>query len=334
MKIGEEGMVGHVAFTGKMHYAPNVHRDPYYLPCEENAMSAVAIPLKIGDRVIGVFHAIHPELDGFSREQLHLLRGLAEHIAIAIENARLFQRERESNERHDREAEEAGLIQRQLLPNSSLLLPGFSVSGASLPAGAVGGDWYDYLELGNGKWGIVLADVAGKGMAAALLMSATRGIFRAIAENVPSPGEVLARLNRSLLRDFPAGRFVTMIYGVLDPALRSFTFANAGHPWPVIAKGTCTRLVETETGLPLGIADTAFSESTVLLNEGARVLFYSDGISEALNGEQQEYGTERLGRLIGSPDVTTESILDDVGKFSAGVPAFDDATVVLVSARR
>src|SRR4051812_12355128 len=333
LKIGQQGMVGHVAFTGKMHYAPDVSLDPYYLACEEAAMSAVAIPLKIGDRVIGVFNAAHPELDGFSRGQLQLLHALAEHIAIAVENARLFQRERELNERHIKEADEARLIQQQLLPKTSLLLPDFFVTGATLPAGAVGGDWYDYIELPDGKWGFVLADVSGKGMAAALLMSATRSVFRAIAENTLSPGEVLARMNRSLLRDFPAGRFVTMIYGVVDPQLRTFTFANAGHPWPVISNGICTKLVETDTGLPLGIAETSFSESTVLLEENGRILLYSDGISEALNNEQQEYGTTRVGELMQDPNISTQVILDDVWEFSGGQPALDDATVVLISAR-
>ena|SRR5690349_228345 len=118
LKIGEQGMVGHVAFTGKMHYAPDVTRDPYYFACEEGAMSAVAIPLKIGDRVIGVFNAVHPEVDGFAPDQLKVLRSLADHIAIAVENARLFQREREISERLSKEAEEARQIQQQLLPNS------------------------------------------------------------------------------------------------------------------------------------------------------------------------------------------------------------------------
>lgn len=333
LKIGKEGMVGHVAFTGKMHYAPDVARDPYYLSCNENARSAVAIPLRVKDRIIGVFHANHPDLDGFCPEQLKLLHALSDHMAIAVENARLFGQERERNARFNKEALEAQQIQQQLLPKSSLLLPGFSVSGATLPAGAVGGDWYDYIELPDGKWGFVLADVSGKGMAAALLMSATRGVFRAITENIASPGEVLARINRSLLRDFPAGRFVTMIYGVLDPAQRTFTFANAGHPWPVVLNGTCTQMVETKTGLPLGIADAAYSESVVALKDGARVLLYSDGISEALNDLQQEFGTGRLAEVVKKPHISTEMILNDVREFADGQPAFDDATVVLISAR-
>jgi len=120
---------------------------------------------------------------------------------------------------------------------------------------------------------------------------------------------------------------------VLDPVARTFTFANAGHPWPVVLNGTCTQLVETKTGLPLGIADAAYSESIVALNDGARVLLYSDGISEALSDQQQEFGTARLADLLKSPHVSTERILNDVRDFNAGLPAFDDATVVLISAR-
>jgi len=283
--------------------------------------------------VIGVFNAVHPEVDGFAPQQLKILRALADHIAIAVENAQLFQRERELNEGLMREAEEARQIQQQLLPNSSLLLPEVAVTAATLPAGAVGGDWYDYIELPNGKWGVVLADVAGKGMAAALLMSATRSVFRSIAESTTGPGEVLARMNRALLRDFPAGRFVTMIYGVIDPVLRTFTFANAGHPWPVIANGLCTEELETDSGLPLGIAETSFSESTVRLGENGRILLYSDGVSEAVDDEQQEYGAARLGELMQNPSVSTQAMLDVVREFGAGRPTFDDATVVLISAR-
>ena len=124
-----------------------------------------------------------------------------------------------------------------------------------------------------------------------------------------------------------------MIYGVLDPAQRTLTFANAGHPWPVLARGTCTTLVETDSGLPLGIAETTFSESTVTLSGSGKLLFYSDGISEALDEQQREYGTARLECLMQNSKISTQEILDDIRTFSAGQPAFDDATVVLISAR-
>src|SRR3989442_15895489 len=127
----------------------------------------------------------------------------------------------------DRDAEEARVIQQALLPKSSPYIPGFVVSGLSVPARAVGGDWYDFIPFPDGRWGLVLADVSGKGTAAALLMSATRGMLRSLAEACCSPAEVLAKLNGLLVEDFPAGKFVTLVYAVLDPATSTVTFANA-----------------------------------------------------------------------------------------------------------
>src|SRR5438132_5840964 len=218
LKVGKEGMVGYVAATGQMRYAPDVRVDPYYIGCEESTLSEVAIPLQVGQQLVGVFTASHPELDAFPQEQLRILQALCSHIAVAVHNARLFQRERQARETMDREAQEARTIQQALLPKSSPYVPGFAISGLSIPAGAVGGDWYDFIPLSDGKWGLVLADVSGKGTAAALLMSATRGILRSLAEAGCGPGEVLARLNDLMVHDFPRGKSVTTVYAVLDPA--------------------------------------------------------------------------------------------------------------------
>ena len=332
LKIGHQGIVGHVAATGRLHYAPDVSRDPYYIPCESETRSEIGIPLVTGGRVIGVFTASHPEIDGIPRSQIDILRGLTSHIAIAVENARRFEHERRQNLRFARDAEEARLLQQSLLPNRSLLLPEFYAAAAYMPAGAVGGDWYDYIELENGRWGFVLADVSGKGMAAALLMSATRGLLRSLAHSASGPGDLLGRLNRLLLRDFPGGRYVTMIYGVLDPAARTLTFANAGHPWPLVIDGSA-RLIETETGLPLGLGDAAYSECAIALTAGSRVVFYSDGIIEANNDRQEEYGSERLIQRASAPGATAEDILLDVRNFADGEAPSDDATVLLIAGR-
>jgi len=268
LRIGEQGIVGHVALTGKLHYARDVDRDPYYVRCEEAARSEVGIPLESNGKLFGVLTVSHPEINGFSAQQLQLLRVFSGHIAVAVENARRFEEERLENHRMSQEAEEARLIQQTLLPNSSLVIPGFFATGSWAPAGIVGGDWYDYIPLDNGRWGFVLADVSGKGMAAALLMSATRGTLRYLAQNFNSPAEVLTRLNQHLLRDFPGGRFVTMVYGVLDPATRTFSFANAGHLWPLVSDGSSTQFLETAAGLPLGLTDTEFSECSITLSQG------------------------------------------------------------------
>jgi sigma-B regulation protein RsbU (phosphoserine phosphatase) len=184
-------------------------------------------------------------------------------MAVAIHNARRFQSERDQREAMSRDAEEARAIQQALLPKSSPYVPGFAISGLSIPARAVGGDWYDFIPFPDGRWGIVLADVSGKGTAAALLMSATRGMLRSLAEACCTPSEVLTKLNSLLVEDFPAGKFVTLVYAVLDPANRSVTFANAGHLPPLLVQDQQARFLETEHGLPLGLSCGDYSQSTV-----------------------------------------------------------------------
>ena len=221
LKLGKEGMVGYVAGTGQMRYAPDVRKDPYYIGCEESTQSEVAIPLHVEGKLVGVFTASHPDLDAFPAQQLRLLQSLCTYVAVAVHNARRFQEEQHQRQKMSREANEARKIQQALLPRSSPYIPGFVISGLSTPAGAVGGDWYDFIPFNDSRWGLVLADVSGKGMAAALLMSATRGMLRSLAEASCSPSEVLTKLNQLLVNDFPSGRFVTMVYAVLNPETRT-----------------------------------------------------------------------------------------------------------------
>ncbi len=330
LKIGKEGMVGYVASTGQMRYAPDVHKDEYYIGCEESTQSEVAIPLHVGERLVGVFTASHPDLDAFPRQQLRLLQALCDHIAVAIDNAHRFQSERAAREAMSREAEEARAIQQALLPKASPYVPGFAISGLSIPARAVGGDWYDFIPFPAGRRGLVLADVSGKGTAAALLMSATRGMLRSLAEAACSPAEVLDKLNGLLVEDFPAGKFVTLLYAVLDPTTRSVTFASAGHLQPLLVDENGPRFLDTERGLPLGLSCGDYSESTVGLSPGSRLVFYSDGISEASNLEDEEYGLDRLAQHVSCPGASAISVLDDVRAFANGVALRDDASVVFV----
>jgi sigma-B regulation protein RsbU (phosphoserine phosphatase) len=330
LKIGK-GMVGYVASTGQMHYAPDVRQDPYYIGCEESTLSEVAIPLHVEGQLVGVFTASHTELNAFDPCQLRLLQALCSDVAVAVHNARRFRQEQRQREEMTREAREARVIQQALLPKASPAIPGFTVSGLSIPVGAVGGDWYDFIPMEKGRWGLVLADVSGKGTAAALLMSATRGMLRSLAEAACSPGEVLTKLNRLLVEDFPAGRFVTMVYAVLDPAKRTVTFANAGHLPPLLMTGTSARFLDVERGTPLGLAPCDFSEVEVELPVGSRLVLYSDGITEAENQADEEYGSARLQEhFLRTNDASTESLLDDVRSFANGSGLRDDASVILV----
>ena len=231
-----------------------------------------------------------------------------------------------------REAQEARAIQQALLPKVSPYVPGFAISGLSIPAGEVGGDWYDFIPFADGCWGLVLADVSGKGTAAALLMSATRGMLRSLAVTCGSPAEVLGKLNRLMVEDFPPGRFVTLIYAVLDPGNRTLRFASAGHLPPLLVDDAGSRFLPSEQGTPLGLVAGEFSATTVELREGSRLLFYSDGITEAAAWGDQEYGPRRLQSHLHNSDATTESILADVRVHVDGAGLQDDATVILVRA--
>lgn len=333
LKIGKEGMVGYVASTGQMRYAPDVREDTYYIGCEHDTLSEVVIPLHVGNRLVGVFTASHPELDAFPRQQLRILQALCDHVAVAVSNARRFQSERAERETMNREAQEARVMQQALLPKSSPFIPGFVISGLSVPAGAVGGDWYDFIPFPDGRWGLVLADVSGKGTAAALLMSATRGMLRSLAACC-TPGQVLTKLNGLLVEDFPAGKFVTLVYAVLDPATRTVVFANAGHLHPLFINDDGAQFLDTERGLPLGINCGDYSETCVTLSQGSRLVFYSDGITEAVNADEQEYGLERLAEHAAGAGASAVTIVDDVRAFANGSGVRDDATVVFVGVRR
>jgi sigma-B regulation protein RsbU (phosphoserine phosphatase) len=330
LKVGTEGMVGYVASTGQMRYAPDVRKDEYYIGCEHATMSEVAIPLHVGERLIGVFTASHPELDAFPRQQLRILQALCDHVAVAVHNASRFQSERALREAMSREAQEARIIQQALLPKSSPYVPGYVISGLSVPAGAVGGDWYDFIPFPDGRWGLVLADVSGKGTAAALLMSATRGMLRSLAEASCTPAEVLTKLNRLLVEDFPAGKFVTLVYAVLDPATSTVTFANAGHLHPLLIDQATVRFIDVERGLPLGLSCGDYSECQISLSEGSRLVFYSDGITEAENSSEEEFGLMRLAEHARKPGASAVSLVDDVRNYVNGSRLHDDASVVFV----
>src|SRR5260370_1490979 len=334
LKIGKEGMVGYVASTGKMRYAPDVRKDEYYVACEPSTLSEVAIPLHVGERLVGVSPASRPDLDASPRQQLRRLQALCDHVAVAGRNACRFQSERAERETMNREAQEARIMQQALLPKSSPYIPGFMISGLSIPARAVGGDWYDFIPFPDGRWGLVLADVSGKGTAAALLMSATRGMLRSLAEACCTPGEVLTKLNGLLVEDFPAGKFVTLVYAVLDPATRTVTFANAGHLRPLLIDDSGARFLDVERGLPLGFPCGDYSECQVNLSPGSRLVFYSDGITEAVNASEEEYGLERLAAHAVCPEASAVSIVHDVRAFSNGSGVRDDASVVFVGMKR
>jgi len=194
----------------------------------------------------------------------------------------------------------------------------------------VGGDWYDYLPLNAESWGLALGDVCGKGMAAALLMAATRSLLRRAAAAAKSPGEVLTKLNESIMRDMPEGRFVTIVYLVLDVKTGVVTLANAGHPAPLLVEARSEpRPLQTAEGYPLGMMVSRYSEVQTQLGRGDRLLIYSDGLLEASSPRGEEYGTSRLANHLRTRNACAKTLLADVQTFTHGGMLSDDATAIV-----
>ena len=198
------------------------------------------------------------------------------------------------------ESRGARLIQNTLLPKEAPVLDGWKLAAHYRPARAVGGDFYDFLHLADGRLGIVMGDVTDKGVPAALVMATTRTILRSVAEGFDSPAEVLARVNDQLCPDIPANMFVTCIYGVLDPVSGQITYANAGHGLPYCRCDGEFRELRA-TGMPLGmIPNLAYEEKQTVLAPGESVLFHSDGLVEAHNPQREMFGFPRLKSLVAS----------------------------------
>jgi sigma-B regulation protein RsbU (phosphoserine phosphatase) len=332
-KVGEdEGMGAYAAATGETFYAADVRKVPFYIAGEADTRSEIDIPLKIRGEVIGIFNVQHTETNAFSAERIRLLEALAGHVATAIANARMFQHERFEKERMAKELEEARAIQSGLFPANAPLAPGFEITGICLPCREVGGDWYDYIPLHDGRLAVVLADVSGKGMGAALLMSSTRSVLRLQAARGLSPREILSEVNKFLVEDFPVSKFVTLILAVLDPREGKMTFASAGHLPPLFVDSSGARLLQADAGLPLGIMECEFSEHEIEMPASSRVFLYSDGVTEAVSSSQEEYGATRILEHVIDQTATVESLLRDVEKFASGSPTSDDITVVRIAA--
>jgi sigma-B regulation protein RsbU (phosphoserine phosphatase) len=161
-------------------------------------------------------------------------------------------------------------------------------------------------------------------------MSGIRGIVRSLAPLVGGPGEMLARVNQVLLNDFLDGHYVTMIYAVLDPGRRTLTFSSAGHPWPLLCHGAEVRPLHTDAGMPLGLLPGQFSEHSVKLCHDFRLLFYTDGLSEAMNGEDQEFGSARLAEFVATHDCSVSRLMESINEFRGRCAQKDDATVILL----
>jgi len=242
-------------------------------------------------------------------------------------------------ERTEFEMQTAKEIQQSFLPESPPDIPGFDLAAISLPASQVGGDFYDFIPVGRDKLGIVIADVSGKGVPAALFMALSRAIVRANAEGEPTVSEIIRRANRTISQEAKLGMFVTMFYGVLDTRQGVLSYVNAGHNPPFLYSQTSGDIhMLRARGVALGVLDGAsFEQREIALKKGDIVVFYTDGITEAMNDSEELYGNERLtGLVAGSAGLPAREIAgkikDDVFAFAQDRPQHDDFTLVVMKA--
>jgi steroid delta-isomerase-like uncharacterized protein len=245
--------------------------------------------------------------------------------------------EARERERIEQELQVARQIQQSLLPEATPELEGWQLSARYRPAREVGGDFYDFLELGDGRLGLVVGDATGKGMPAALVMATTRGMLRAVVESLESPGEVLARVNDALVTDIPPNMFVTCLYAILDPDKGRLRYANAGHDLPYLHHHGGDAEELRARGMPLGLMpEMSYEEKETSLSEGESVLFYSDGLVEAHDPKRREmFGFPRLRELVAEHDADAEErslvefLMDELRSFTGdGWEQEDDITLV------
>ncbi len=336
-----QGLTGAAASARRSVRVTDTLADPRFLACEVDTGVAVrselVVPLLMQDRLIGVLDLESAETHAFTPEHERMLSTLASYIAIALENARLYEEARESERRLQEDLATAREIQRQLLPTGARDVPGLDLAAGYCSARELGGDFYDFLPYGKGRLGLALGDVSGKGTAAALFGSLAIGTIREhVTEHPCPPAEMLAMLNRRLHGARLDARFIAMAFAVYDAGSRRLTLANAGGPYPLLVRDGEVQEIRA-AGVPLGLfPDTEYDEMALDLQPGDAVLFASDGILESENHKEQEFGAQRLKALLQtvSPQHSASEICDLIlnatDEYSGGGFAPHDDRTLLV----
>ena len=330
------GICGTAAALRQPVRVTNVDLDPRYISCasEIRTRSELAVPLLFKDRLIGVVDLESAKYNAFSNRHQQLLSTMASSLAIALENARLYEKLHHDEQRLEKDLSTAREVQKQLLPKQTPWIQGVQLGVAYEPARHLGGDFYDFLPYGSRRVALAVGDVAGKATSAALLGSLAVGTLRefAVRSNLP-PGRILASMNDKLGRLGFSSRFVAMMFAVYDAETRLLTIANSGLPYPYLVRGRTVRQIET-AGVPLGLLpDRSYEEVEITLQPGDSVVIASDGVEESLDTNEVEFSFTRvrgtLERLADrSASQIADGLLDAVRTFSDEAEISDDRTIV------
>ncbi|HEY0007452.1 MAG TPA: SpoIIE family protein phosphatase [Tepidisphaeraceae bacterium] len=327
------------AWINGYEYVKSITSDPRVQYPEEARREGIASMLSIGmrykGRSIGVLRIYTAEERVFEKHEIDLLRAIAAQAAAAIDNARLLE-ERLQGEAIERQVKMAAEVQQRMLPADSPNIPGVDVAYTYVPCFELAGDFFDFIELPDDNFGLVVADVSGKGIPASLIMASVRAALRAQVDNVYYLYEVVRRLNTMLYRDTKPTEFVTLFYGVLNARTRRFTYCNAGHPPALLLRNKEVTELPSDN-MVLGIdPDQQYRQNVVDLQSGDAILMYSDGLPDAMNFEQQPYGKERvLSAFKSTAGHTVQGMADhllwDVRRFVGLSNRSDDLTMVVMT---
>jgi sigma-B regulation protein RsbU (phosphoserine phosphatase) len=334
-----KGLVGTAVSKKRSLLINDVTKDPRYINILPETRSELVVPLIYKDNAIGVFDLQSPFLNYFTPAHEETLLALASQVAVAIENARLYERVVAAEARLDRELKFAREIQYSLIPDKFPELPGMTFWAEFRPARILGGDLYDFFPYEEHSVAVAIGDVSGKGAPAALYAALASGILRTRASRKYSPAEMLRLVNLSLRQRAIEGRFMSLCYAVYDARKRELKFANSGAPPPILCKQGETEVLSV-TGFPLGMFDKAeYQEVTIQLDPGDTLVFYTDGLSEARDLRGEEFGTERLAAAVEKNSTAAvkkliEKIFGEIEKFTLDNRKYDDQTIVALKATK
>jgi sigma-B regulation protein RsbU (phosphoserine phosphatase) len=332
------GLVGAAVREWRMLNVPDVLQDARYLPMNTETRSELIAPLFHKGRIIGVLDLEHTRAGFFNLEHERMLTTLAAQVAIAIENARLYQAVRSQERQLERDMTMAREVQLRLLPTAPPQMANAEMAAHFLPARAIGGDLYDFVEYGAGQTAIMLGDVSGKAAPAALFAALVSGIMRSAAQHRPAPAQMLAQLNDALQDRKLESQYVTMLFAVWNDENRTLRVANSGAAQPVFCRQGESSTVRAE-GFPLGMfPNVSYDELELATEPGDVLVFVSDGVLDAENAQGEMYGSDRLSSLLSShhdrsAQQIAEAIQGDVSRFQGEQDRFDDETIVVLKAR-
>jgi phosphoserine phosphatase RsbU/P len=339
-----EGLIGRVWQTGQAVCINEFSEAPELAKLRESAFGSVSVivtALQYGDQNLGVLAVANgPKGAPFSQADFVVFKSIAEQSAFALYNAIIYSMANEKK-RLDHDLEIARDIQRILLPSEAPAINGFQISGINVPARQVSGDYFDYIHVDQERLGVAIADVSGKGVPASLIMAICRSVLRAEAARNPSPADVLRKVNRQLYPDIKEDMFISMAYLVLDHQRDGITLARAGHDAPLLYQRQSDTVTPIKSpGMVVGIdSGSVFDRLTVdfsvPLERNDCLVLYTDGVTETLNSEGDEYGVDRMTQSVRASandgaQAIVKRILDDVREFTGSVPQNDDITVIAI----